>query len=155
MAKTDQRLAVVCKWCGFSGGLECISEHVHISNAQVTMEHAVGRCPDCGNMTAFAQWGRDVQFSYKALEYKRWLRRSAWVAIYDVQCVWCDAETTSPVEINITVANPVSQRFRYDLYHCQHCDQLTAISYLGEVRRHRAVRDDVYSSLWYLDPDEL
>ncbi len=155
MTQTEHKLAVTCKWCGLDDGLEFLSEHVHVTNAQVSLEHTVGRCPACDRTTAFARWGREVQFSYKVLEYKRWLRRSTWVAIYDVDCVWCRAEDTEPAEINVTVANPVSQRFRYDLYHCRQCDRLTAISYLGEVRRHRAVRDDVYPSLWYLDPDDM
>jgi hypothetical protein len=154
MIKMEQFQHTGCKWCDFEGELDLVSEHVHISNAQVTMEHVVNRCPRCGEATASAQWGRNVQFVYKVMEYKRWLRRSTWVAIYDVTCAWCDAETTEPAEINITAANPVSQRFRYDLYHCERCNKPTAISYLGEIRRHRAVRDDIYSSLWYLDPDE-
>jgi transposase len=133
--------------------LDPVSEHVHISNAQVTMQHAVGRCPHCGKTTAFARWGQNVQFHYKVLEYKQRFRRSKWVAVYEVPCAWCNARTTEPSEINITVANPVSERFRYDLYHCELCNNMTAISYLGEIRRHRAMRDDVYRALWYLDPE--
>jgi len=117
------------------------------------MEHAVGRCPQCDKTTALAQWGRDVRFTYKVLEYKRLFRRSTWVAVYDVICAWCGSKATEPIEINVTVANPVSERFRYDLYLCQTCNKVTAISYLGEVRTHCAVRDDIYPALWYLDPE--
>lgn len=153
MAKTERLIETPCAWCGYKDGLDIVSEHVHISNAQVTMEHAVGMCPACEKTTAFAQWGRDMRFSYKVLEYKRWLRRSNWVVLYNVICAWCGSKATNPAEINITVANPVSERFRYDLYVCQTCSKATAISYLGEVRTHCAVRDTVYSALWYLDPD--
>ena len=144
----EEQWNVACAWCGYEGGLEPVGEHVHISNAQVTMQHMIGRCPECEKTTAFARWGQQTQFRYKVLEYKRRFRRSTWVAVYDVQCIWCNGRTTEPAEINITVANPVSQRFKYDLYH-----HMTAISYLGEIHRHRAVRDDIYRELWYLDPD--
>ncbi len=153
MTATTRQFDVACAWCGYDGGLEPVGEHVHISNAQVTMQHMVGRCPECDHTTAFARWGQNLQFHYKVLEYKRLFRRSTWVAIYDVQCVWCSGRSTEPAEINITVANPVSERFKYDLYHCELCNNMTAISYLGELRRHRAVRDDVYRALWYLDPE--
>lgn len=149
----DQRWNVPCAWCGQADGLEPVGEHVHISNAQATMQHMVGRCPACTKATAFARWGQNAQFHYKVLEYTRRFRPSTWVAVYDVQCMWCNGRTTEPVEINITVANPVSERFKYDLYHCPLCEHVTAISYLGEVRRHRAERDDVYQALWYLDPE--
>jgi hypothetical protein len=153
MAKTEQCMEAACAWCGFKDGLEIIGEHVHISNAQVTMEHAIGRCPACERTTALAHWGRDTRFTYKVLEYKRLFRRSNWVAVYNVVCAWCGSKATDPAEINVTVANPVSERFRYDLYVCQTCSKATAISYLGEVRTHCAVRDDIYRALWYLDPD--
>jgi hypothetical protein len=153
MVKTERRMEAACAWCGFKEGLAIVGEHVHISNAQVTMEHAVGRCPTCEQTTALAHWGRDTRFIYKVLEYKRLFRRSNWVAVYDVICAWCGSKATDPAEINVTVANPVSERFRYDLYLCQTCSRATAISYLGEVRTHCAVRDKVYPALWYLDPD--
>ncbi len=153
MNMAEQRWDVPCAWCGFAGGLDPVAEHVHIANAQVTMQHRVGRCPECSKTTAFANWGQNTHFRYKVLEYTRRFRRSTWVAQYDVQCMWCNGRSTEPVEINITVANPVSQRFKYDLYHCPLCNNMTAISYLGEIHRHRAVRDDVYRELWYLDPE--
>lgn len=153
MAQHPHTLAATCKWCGFSGDLEIVGEHVQVTNAQASMEHTVVRCPSCHNTTAIARWGASVQFVYKVTEYPRRFRRSTWVAIYDVICAWCGSKATDPIEINVTVANPVSQRFRYDLYVCQTCQRATAISYLGEVRTHCAERDDVYSSLWYLDPE--
>ncbi len=153
MATTQQVLDTRCAWCNFADGLLIVSEHVHIANAQVAMEHAVGRCPACERTTALARWGRDLRFSYKALEYKRLFRRATWVAVYDVICAWCGAHAIEPAEINVTVANPVSERFRYDLYACPTCGKATAISYLGEIRTHCAVRDDVYRALWYLDPE--
>lgn len=154
MAKISaKQIATPCEWCGYNDGLDVVGEHVHIVNAQVSMEHTVGRCPQCNKTTALARWGRDVRFSYKVIEYKRLLRRSTWVAVYTVICAWCGSKATEPMEINVTVANPVSERFRYDLYVCQTCSKATAISYLGEVRTHCAVRDDVYRALWYLDPE--
>ncbi len=150
---TQQTLAIRCEWCSFADGLAVVGEHVHLTNAQVAMEHVVGRCLECGQTTALAQWGRDLRFSYKAIEYKRMFRRSTWVAVYNVICAWCGSKATEPAEINVTVANPVSERFRYDLYGCQTCNKATAISYLGEVRTHCAERDDVYRALWYLDPE--
>lgn len=153
MTAAQPQLDTRCAWCGFAGGLAVVSEHVHITNAQVAMEHAVGRCPQCERTTALARWGRDLRFSYKALEYKRLFRRSTWVAVYDVICAWCGSKATDAAEINVTVANPVSERFRYDLYACQTCGKATAISYLGEIRTHCAKRDDVYRALWYLDPE--
>ena len=153
MAKTEQTLATACAWCGSQAGLEVVSEHVHVVNAQVAMEHVIGRCAACEKTTALAQWGREVRFRYKVIEYKRLFRRSTWVAVYDVICAWCGSRATDPLEINVTVANPVSERFRYDLYLCQTCSKTTAISYLGEIHTHCAVRDDIYRALWYLDPD--
>ena len=153
MTKTEQVLATACAWCGATDGLELVSEHVHVTNAQVAMEHTVGRCRICDKTTALAQWGREVRFRYKVLEYKRFFRLSTWVAVYDVICAWCGSRATEPLEINITVANPVSERFRYDLYLCRTCSKTTAISYLGDIRTHCAVRDDIYQALWYLDPE--
>ena len=147
------RPGFTCQWCGFAE-LEPISEHVHLMNAQVSMEHAVWRCNMCGQYTAAAHWGKNVQFAYRALEYKRRFRSSRWVAVYAVQCATCGSPRTEPAEINVTVANPVSERFRYDLYVCNDCQAPTAISYLGQVRAHRAERDTTYRSLWYLDPDQ-
>ncbi len=143
----------VCQWCDFSN-VEVVSEHVHLVNAQVSMEHSVVRCDMCGRYSAAARWGKGVQFAYRALEYKRRFRASRWVAVYAVNCATCGSAQTEPAEINVTVANPVSERFRYDLYVCRDCEAPTAISYLGQVRAHRAERDTTYRSLWYLDPDE-
>ena len=142
-----------CQWCGFEG-MDKVGEHVHLVNAQVSMEHVVGRCNMCGKFTAGAKWGAAVQFAYRALECKRRFRSSRWVAVYPVECATCGSPRTEPAEINVTVANPVTERFRYDLYVCEDCQSSTAISYLGQVRGHRAERDKVYSSLWYLDPDQ-
>jgi hypothetical protein len=153
MADVTAVEAPACAWCGHSGEMRSVSDHVHITNAQVSMQHAIWRCPACEKTTASAQWGRDLRFTYKVLEYKRFLRRSTWVAVYDVICAWCGSKATEPAEINVTVANPVSQRFRYDLYGCQTCGKPTAISYLGEIRTHCAERDSTYRSLWYLDPE--
>jgi hypothetical protein len=154
MTERDEQVAgLTCQWCGFDE-LEPVSEHVHLVNAQVSREHLVARCNMCGKFTAAAQWGRTIQFAYRALEYKRRFRRSQWVAVYAVACATCGSPHTEPAEINVTVANPVSERFRYDLYQCQDCQAPTAISYLGQVRAHRAERDGRYESLWYLDPDQ-
>ncbi len=147
-----EALGFTCEWCGF-GALTLVSEHVTLVNPQVSMQHTVARCDMCGKYTAAARWGTAVQFAYRALEYKRRFRSSRWVAVYPVQCASCGSSTTEPAEINVTVANPVSERFRYDLYVCGDCGAPTAISYLGQVRAHRAERDPTYSSLWYLDPD--
>lgn len=145
--------AAICAWCGFER-LTAIGEHVHIPNAPVSMEHTIDRCDMCGKYTAAARWGSAVHFAYRVLEYKRRFRSSRWVAVYAVVCATCGSPRTEPVEINVTVANPVSERFRYDLYVCDDCQAPTAISYLGQVRAHRAERDPVYASLWYLDPDQ-
>lgn len=153
MTATQPVSPTVCAWCGYTAGLERMYDHVHVVNAQVSMEHVVDRCPSCTQYTASATWGRGVQFVYKVLEYKRRFRRSAWVAVYPVACAWCGSSATEPSEINVTVANPVSQRFRYDLYLCNYCKAMTAISYLGEIRSHRAERDVTYHTLWYLDPE--
>ncbi|GAC1637156.1 MAG: hypothetical protein NVS4B8_01620 [Herpetosiphon sp.] len=149
-----QAITVLCAWCGYNAGLERVSDHIHIVNAQVSMEHVVDRCPECERFTASATWGRGLQFTYKVLEYRRRFRRSNWVAVYPVACTWCGSSATEALEINITVANPVSQRFKYDLYGCTYCKKMSAISYLGEVRPHQAVQDRTYSSLWYLDPED-
>lgn len=141
-----------CQWCDFAG-LQVVSEHVHLANPQASMEHTVVRCDMCGRFSAAARWGAGVHFAYRALEYKRRFRSSRWVAVYAVQCAACGSPRTEPAEINVTVANPVSERFRYDLYVCSDCQAPTAISYLGQVRAHRAERDPTYASLWYLDPD--
>src|SRR5689334_10295265 len=103
MPTTDHLIETPCAWCGFADGLKVRSEHVHISNAQVAMQHEVGLCPRCEKMTALARWGRDLRFSYKVLEYRRMLRRSTWVAVYDVICAWCGSKATDPAEINVTV----------------------------------------------------
>lgn len=144
---------VICQWC-WSDQVELVQEHVHLLNAQVSMAHVVARCAACERFTAAARWGAGVQFAYRALEYKRRFRASRWVALYAVQCAYCGSPRTEPAEINVTVANPMSERFRYDLYACEVCQRFTAISYLGQVRAHRAVRDRTYSALWYLDPEE-
>jgi hypothetical protein len=152
-ASESRIIGTLCQWCGFER-LELKSDHVHLMNAQVSMEHAVAHCTACDQFTAFARWGKGVQFAYRALEYKRRFRSSRWVAVYPVQCATCNSPRTEPAEINVTVANPVSERFRYDLYVCADCQATTAISYLGTVRSHRAERDPTYHSLWYLDPEE-
>jgi hypothetical protein len=145
---------LTCQWCGFDS-MTLVGEHVHLVNAQVSMEHTVTRCDMCGKHSAAAQWGKAVEFSYRAIEYKRRFRASRWVAVYPVECATCGSPHTEPAEINITVANPVSERFRYDLYVCTDCQAPTAISYLGQIRAHRAERDTTYASLWYLDPDQV
>ncbi|MBA3946089.1 MAG: hypothetical protein H0X37_16175 [Herpetosiphonaceae bacterium] len=154
MAVAEQTTTLVCAWCGYNAGLDRISDHIHVVNAQVSMEHAVDRCPECKRFTASATWGRGLHFVYKVLEYRKRFRRSSWVAVYPVVCSWCNSTATEPLEINVTVANPVSQRFKYDLYSCNYCKRMTAISYLGELRNHRAERDETYHSLWYLDPNQ-
>jgi hypothetical protein len=153
MAETGKKMTgLLCQWCNCNA-LELLAEHIHLMNPQVSMAHSIGCCTSCGKFTAVAVWGTDVQFAYRALEYKRRFRGSRWVAIYPVQCATCGSPVTEPAEINVTVANPVSERFRYDLYVCRDCQAATAISYLGQVRSHRAERDRTYRSLWYLDPD--
>jgi hypothetical protein len=154
MAEIGSKIAgLVCQWCN-RDQLELLAEHVHLANAQVSMEHSIACCSACGKFTAVATWSKDVQFAYRALEYKRRFRSSNWVAVYPVQCATCGSPRTEPAEINVTVANPVSQRFRYDLYICADCHATTAISYLGQIVSHRAERDPTYRSLWYLDPEE-
>jgi hypothetical protein len=150
--KSSKMGGLVCQWCN-SDQLEVLAEHVHLMNAQVSMEHTIGCCAACGKYTAVALWGKDARFAYRTLEYKRRFRSSNWVAVYPVQCATCGSPRTEPAEINVTVANPVSQRFRYDLYVCADCQAATAISYLGQVSAHRAERDSTYRSLWYLDPE--
>ncbi len=88
----------------------------------------------------------------KAREYKRRLRKAQWVVIYPVRCSWCDSERVTAYEINATVANPISERFKYDIYACEDCQRPTAISYMGEIHVHRADQDRKYPALWYLDP---
>src|SRR5688500_5907455 len=66
-------VALVCQWCGFAG-LDVLSEHIHLMNAQVSMEHVVSQCIQCERFTAAAQWGQHVHFAYRALEYKRRFR---------------------------------------------------------------------------------
>ncbi|WP_026370966.1 hypothetical protein [Kallotenue papyrolyticum] len=146
--------ALACAWCGFSGALQRLSDHVHISNAQLAMQHTVWRCPQCEGATATAPWGAELRFRYRVIEYRRRWRRSVWVAIYEVTCAWCGAQESEALEINVTVANPVSERLRYDVYGCRRCGRATALSYLGALRTHRAVRDAYYDALWYLDPDD-
>ena len=143
---------LLCQWCN-SDRLELLAEHVHLMNAQVSMAHSIGCCGVCAKFTAVAVWGKDVQFAYRALDYTRRFRSSRWVAVYAVQYATCRSPRTEPAEINVTVANPVSERFRYDLYVCSDCQAATAISYLGQTRTHRAERDSTYRSLWYLDPE--
>jgi hypothetical protein len=150
--KGSKIVGLLCQWCNCER-LELLAEHVHLMNAQVSMAHSIAVCTVCDKFTAVAVWGKDVQFAYRALEYKRRFRGSRWVAIYPVQCATCGSPRTEPAEINVTVANPVSERFRYDLYVCADCQAATAISYIGQVRSHRAERDATYRSLWYLDPE--
>ena len=144
---------LLCQWC-HNDQLELLAEHIHLMNAQVSMEHTIKVCKACGKYTAVATWGREAQFAYRAIEYKRRFRSSNWVAVYPVQCASCGSPRTEPAEINVTVANPVSQRFRYDLYVCDVCHAATALSYLGQLSTHRAKRDNIYRSLWYLDPED-
>jgi hypothetical protein len=154
MAELGTRIeGATCEWCGFER-IELYKEHVHLMNAQVSMAHSIAHCTVCDRFTATAHWGKGVQFAYRVLEYKRRFRSSRWVAVYAVQCATCGSPRTEPAEINVTVANPVSERFRYDLYVCTDCQASTAISYLGQVHAHRAERDTTYRSLWYLDPDQ-
>jgi hypothetical protein len=154
MAQVGERISgLLCQWCN-SNQLELLTEHVHLTNAQVSVEHSIGRCAACEKFTAFALWGKEARFAYRALEYKRRFRASNWVAVYPVQCATCGSPRTEPAEINVTVANPVSQRFRYDLYVCNDCHAATALSYLGQLSTHRAERDTTYRSLWYLDPED-
>ena len=105
-------------------------------------------------VTAEARWGKQ-HFLYKALEYPRTFRAPLYVLVYPIACSWCSrADMVEPEEINATVANPASQRHRYDIYACHACDRYTAVSYLGQVFAYPATQDDRYPSLYYLEVDD-
>ena len=88
-------------------------------------------------------------------EYPRTFRAPLYVLVYPIACGWCGrADMVEPEEINATVANPASQRHRYDIYACHACDRYTAVSYLGQVFAYPAIQDDRYRSLYYLEIGE-
>jgi hypothetical protein len=139
-----------CLWCGHHGPLQA-GDLVPVVNPQISINHRVQRCPECREAMLDAQWPDRVA-RYKGREHPRRFRRSLWVIIYPVACAWCQSTNLDAYEINATIANPVSDRFKYDIYRCNICRRPSAVSYLGEVHTHRADQDRTYPSLWYLDP---
>lgn len=141
-----------CLWCGYAGPLEG-EQPISVVNPQLDLRHLLRRCPQCSEYLVDVIWpGRTLR--RKVQEYRRRFRRSLWVVVYPVACQWCESTNTEPYEINATIANPVSERFRYDIYRCNYCRRPTAISYLGEIHAYRARQDELYSALWYLEVEE-
>ena len=146
---------LVCQWCGLDNDMALVNYDIKVANPQVDFEHTIYRCTLCQKLTAVARWGNQ-QFVYKVLEYPRTFRRPMYVLVYDVVCAWCGrGDLIEPEEINATVANPASQRHRYDIYACHACDRYTAVSYLGQVFAYPATQDDRYPALYYLEVEEV
>lgn len=141
-----------CSWCGWVGDL-IAGERVRPINPQVDLPHLVRHCPECKQAMLDVAWP-DKVVRRKAREHTRRFRKPLWVVVYPVVCAWCGSTNTEPYEVNATIANPVSTRFKYDIYRCNYCQRPSAISYLGEIRTHRADQDRQYTALWYLDPPE-
>jgi hypothetical protein len=152
MTMTEQELA--CQWCGSATDLGVAGEGVKLANPQVDLPHTLFRCARCGQLSLGAKWGNQ-RYLYKGLEYKRPFRRPTYVAIFPVACAWCERrDKIEPEEINATVANPASQRHKYDIYACHACERYTAVSYLGEVYAYPATQDERYATLYYLELGE-
>ena len=139
-----------CLWCGYAGPLQ-VGETVRAVNPQVDLPHQVKRCPQCQEVLLDVTWS-DKVVRRKGREEPRRFRKSLWVVIYPVVCAWCGSANTDAYEINATIANPLSERFKYDIYRCLDCTRPLAASYIGELRVHRADQDRTYLALWYLDP---
>ena len=145
---------LACQWCGRENDLTLVDYDIKVANPQVEFDHNIHRCGACAKLTAEARWGKQ-HFLYKALEYPRTFRAPLYVLVYPIGCAWCSrADLVEPEEINATVANPASQRHRYDIYACHACDHYTAVSYLGQVFTYPATQDDRYPSLYYLEIGE-
>lgn len=142
--------ATGCLWCAYVGPL-LVGEPVQVVNPQVSLSHELRRCPECQEMMLDVRWP-DRVVRYKTREYTRRFRKSLWVVLYPVRCAWCGSDQTDAYEINATIANPISERFKYDIYRCLACNRPNAASYLGEIHVHRAEQDRRYLALWYLDP---
>jgi hypothetical protein len=142
-----------CLWCAYRGPL-LAGETVAVANPQVSLPHDLRRCPECHEAMLDVRWP-DRVVRRKAREHSRRFRKSLWVVVYPVLCAWCGSDNTEAYEINATIANPISERFKYDIYRCRACQRPNAASYLGEIHVHRADQDREYTSLWYLDPPEL
>jgi hypothetical protein len=139
-----------CLWCDYPGPL-LVGDSVTPVNPQVSLLHEVRRCPECHEAMLDIRWPDHV-VRRKAREYKRRFRRPLWVVLYPVPCAWCGSANTDAYEINATVANPISTRFKYDIYRCLECRRPNAVSYLGEIHVHRADQDREFLTLWHLDP---
>ena len=140
-----------CLWCDYAGPL-LVGETVIPVNPQVSLPHEIRRCPQCNEPMFNIRWPDHVA-RRKAREYKRRFRRSLWVVLYPVKCPWCNSHNTDAYEINATVSNPISTRFKYDIYRCLGCERPSAVSYLGEIHIHRADQDREFHILWHLDPE--
>lgn len=143
-----------CLWCGYAGALQAGAAVAPV-NPQVNLPHDVRTCPECAEIMLDVRWP-DRVVRRKARAQARRFRKPLWVVIYPVRCAWCSSADTEPYEINATVANPISERFKYDIYRCSTCARPTAISYMGEIIVHRADQDQQFTALWYLDlPEDL
>ncbi len=138
-----------CAWCHVEGTMLAGPE-VSVVNPQVTLPHELRRCPECHEWMVDVIW-HDRVIRHKVREHPRRFRKSQWVVIYPVTCVWCGSTNTEAYEINATIANPISTRFKYDIYRCLYCKQPNAVSYLGEVHVHKTRQDKDYITLWYLE----
>lgn len=139
-----------CLWCGSNAPLRAGGSVTPI-NPQLSMPHDLRFCTTCGEAMLDIRLP-DRTIRRKAREQKRRFRKSIWVIIYPIRCSWCNSSNTDAYEINATIANPISERLKYDIYRCEDCGKPSAISYLGEVIVHRADQDQRYLALWYLDP---
>lgn len=139
-----------CLWCGSSAPLRAGGNVIPV-NPQISLPHEIRWCSVCGEAMLDIRWPERV-VRRKAREEKRRFRKSLWVVIYPVRCSWCNSSNTEAYEINATIANPMSERLKYDIYRCMDCSRPSAISYLGDIIVHQADQDRRYPSLWYLDP---
>ncbi len=141
--------ADTCQWCG-SDALHMRRNEVQVLNAQVEVKHSLYACASCHGLSLVARWANQ-SYAYRAVERRRLLRPSVYIALYAVACAWCGCgEQMEPHEINATIANPVSTRHRYDIYGCYACQGYTAVSYSGEVCTYPATQDTQYHTLYYL-----
>jgi hypothetical protein len=142
--------AISCQWCD-SAEWAARYDVVPVVNARLDVPHTLYECAQCGRLSLSAHWGQQY-YTCRAIEHRRRFRSSLYVAVYSVACAWCGrSERLEPEEINATIANPASQRHKYDIYGCHACQRYTAISYLGEIYTYRATQDDRYHTLYYLD----
>jgi hypothetical protein len=150
MTKSD--LEEGCLWCGDVGPLEQL-EQVQVVNPQLDLPHLLRRCGACGEHQVDVRWpGRTVR--RKVQRYERRFRKPLWIVVYPLECRWCESTNVELYEVNATIANPVSMRFRYDIYRCGYCRRPTAISYLGEINAYRVRQDELYAAMWYLELED-